>query len=318
MELAGATVRKATLNNFGDIERKGVKLGCTVLIRRSNEVIPEILGAIDKGDGTALDIEKPKVCPYCGGEIKEYGANLFCVNRMCKPRIVQKISHFAQKNAMDIDGLSEMTATLLLDKLGIYRCSQLYSLKREDLLSLENYGDKKADHLLSSLKKSKACTLDKFIYALGIGGIGRVGARDLAKTYKSIDALMSATRDDLISLDNIGDITADAVCAWFKDEENLSEIQTFKACGIDPKMEEVQKQGVFLGERVVLTGTLQGFKRADAQKLIEENGGECQSSVGGKTTLVLAGEAAGSKLDKAKKMGIKIIDETEFKTMLGL
>ncbi|MCD8205145.1 MAG: NAD-dependent DNA ligase LigA [Clostridia bacterium] len=318
VELAGATVKKATLNNFADIKRKNVKIGAKVLIRRSNEVIPEILGAIEDGEGSAVEIEKPSVCPYCKSPVFEYGANLFCSNRNCPPRIVQKIAHFAQKDAMDIDGLSEMTAKMFNEKIGLTRCSDLYFLKREDIEGLDGMGTKKTSNLLSSIKKSKDAPLDRFLFALGIGGIGKVAAKDLARAFKSVDGLKNATKEELIELENIGDITADGIVGWFADEENAAEIEALRLAGIDPKAADAKTaDGPFSGEFVVLTGTLESLKRSDAQKLIEERGGECQSSVTGKTTLVIAGEAAGSKLDKAKKLGIKIIDEAEFKALLG-
>ncbi len=317
VDLGGVTVQKATLNNYGDIMRKSVRVGCKVLIRRSNEVIPEILGAIDE-DGEFERVEKPMICPYCGSNVEEVGANLFCPNRLCKPRIVAKMAHFAQKNAMDIDGFSEMTATQLYEALGFTHCSQLYSLTGEQLKTLEGFKDKKIANLLGAIEKSKQVELDKFIFALGIGGIGRVASRDLAKAFGSVEGIKSASREQLIELENIGEITADAIVAWFKDCENLAEVEAFKGVGIDPKYSEVKIEGIFSGENVVLTGTLPTFKRSEAQKLIEQNGGECQSSVTAKTTLVLAGDAAGSKLEKARKLGIKIIDEEQFKAMLRL
>ncbi|MCD8200693.1 MAG: NAD-dependent DNA ligase LigA, partial [Clostridia bacterium] len=319
VELAGATVRKATLNNFADIRRKNVRIGAKVLIRRSNEVIPEILGAVEGGaEGKTAEIEKPEVCPYCGSAVLENGAHLFCSNRYCPPRIVQKIAHFAQKDAMDIDGLSEMTAKLFNDRLGLRYCSQLYTLKKEDVAGLDGMGEKKSVSLIAAIEKSKSVTLDRFIYALGIGGIGKVASRDLARAFKSMDGLKNASKGDLLALENVGEITADGIISWFKDDENLNELMAFRFAGIDPEFKANQKaEGAFSGQFVVLTGTLSSYKRSDAQKLIEERGGECQSAVTAKTTLVIAGEAAGSKLDKAKKLGIKVMDEDEFKALLG-
>ncbi len=315
VELGGATVKKATLNNFGDLNRKNVKVGSRVMIRRSNEVIPEILGAVG-GEGEI--IKKPDVCPYCGSKVVEVGANLFCPNRQCEPRIVAKIAHFAQKNAMDIEGLSEMTATQLLKELGVKNCSQLYSLTYEQLARLDGFKDKKITNLLTAIKNSKSAPLDRFIFALGIGGIGRVGARDLARAFGSVEGLKNATREQLIELDDIGEITADGIISWLSDGENQAELQAFKDVGIDPTFGGERHEGVLSGQIVVLTGTLPTYKRSEAQKIIEANGGECASSVTSKTTLVLAGDAAGSKLDKAKKLGIKIIDEQQFKDMLGI
>ena len=317
VELAGATVRKATLNNLGDIKRKNVKIGSSVLIRRSNEVIPEILGAVEHTEDSR-EVVKPEECPYCGSKITETGANIFCPNKYCRPRVIGKIVHFSSKDAMDIEGLSEMTAGQMYDELGLRDCSNLYGYSAEDLKTLEGFKIKKTANILGAIEKSKDVTLERFIYALGIDGVGKVAAKDLAKAYKSIEALKSADREDLLGLENIGEITADVICGWFGDENNIKEISALLDAGVKPKMEKnIVKTGIFAGQYVVLTGTLSGFKRSEAQKLVEENGGECQSSVTAKTTLVIAGEAAGSKLDKAKKLGVRIMDEAEFKNALG-
>lgn len=316
VELAGATVRKATLNNFGDLTRKNVKIGSRVLIRRSNEVIPEILGAIGENEGYE-GVKKPEKCPYCGTEVIEVGANLFCPNTYCRPRVTGKVEHFASKDAMDIEGLSEMTAGQMYDGLNLRNCSDLYGYVKEDLQKLEGFKHKKTANILGAIEKSKRVTLERFIFALGIDGVGKVAAKDLAKTFKCVDNLKNADKESLLELENVGEITAEAIVNWFNDEANGKELSALLAAGITPESpSNGQKQGIFAGQFVVLTGTLQSFKRSDAQKLIEERGGECQSSVTSKTTLVIAGEAAGSKLEKAQKLGIKIIDESEFQKML--
>ncbi|MCD8040055.1 MAG: NAD-dependent DNA ligase LigA [Clostridia bacterium] len=318
MELAGVTVRRATLNNYGDIIRKDVKVGSKVLIRRSNEVIPEILGAVEHVQGSA-DVEKPDKCPVCGTTLYETGANLFCPNRMCKMRVTGRVQHFCSKDAMDIEGVSEMTAGVFYDKLHLRECSQLYALTADMLYSLEGFKDKKTDNILGAIAKSKDCDLSRFIYALGIEGVGKVAAADLAAAFGSLKSLMSADRDSLIAMDNIGEITADGIIKWFSLPENIAEVEALLSAGVVPVQKQKQvKSNIFAGQSVVLTGTLPTCKRSQAQKIIEENGGVCQSSVTSKTTLVLAGEEAGSKLDKAKKLGIKIIDEAEFKSMLGI
>ena len=317
VELAGATVRKATLNNFGDLTRKQVKVGSRVLIRRSNEVIPEILRAVEHGEGSS-DIQKPSVCPFCGSGIEEVGANLFCPNKYCPPRVVAKVEHFAAKDAMDIEGLSEKTAELMYNKLGLRECSQLYSFTAEDLGRLEGVKTKKINNILGAIKKSKVIPLERFLFALGIDGVGKVAAKDLAKAFKSVENLSSASAEELLALEDIGEITAEAIVNWFKDEKNVKEIDALFAVGVKPTtVEKPVISSIFAGQLVVLTGTLQNFKRSQAQKIIEENGGECQSSVTAKTTLVIAGEAAGSKLDKAQKLGIKIIDEAEFENLIN-
>ena len=316
VELAGVTVRKATLNNYGDILRKDVKKGSKVLIRRSNEVIPEILGMVEHVPGS-VDVQKPSVCPFCGTPLTEVGANIFCPNRDCRPRIIAKLEHFCSKGAMDIEGLSEMTAGLLHDSFGLTHASQLYTLTKDMLLKLEGFKAKKAQNLISAIQKSRSVTLDRFIYALGIEGVGKVAAADLASAFGGMEALAFAQKEQLTALDNIGEVTADAIYRWFHDSENIKELNALLEY-IVPEVKAKVEGGILAGQMVVLTGTLPTYKRSEAQKLIESNGGVCQSSVTGKTTLVLAGEEAGSKLEKAKKLGIKIIDEAEFKAMLGI
>lgn len=316
VELGGATVRKATLNNFGDIGRKDVRIGSLVAIRRSNEVIPEILGCVEH-TGTSVNIQKPTVCPYCGSSVVEEGANLFCPNRLCPPRIVARFEHFAQKDAMDIEGFSEATADQLHKKLGLTRPSQLYTLTAEDIGSLEGFKDKKINNLLSAIENSKNVPLERFIFALGIDGVGRVAARDLANAFKSVDALSHATVEQLTELENIGEITARAIVGWFADDDNRAELADLLKYVTPVYGQRQVEGGIFFGQVVVLTGTLSAYTRSQAQKIIEDEGGECGSSVTKKTTLVIAGEEAGSKLQKAQKLGIKVIDEQEFVRMLG-
>ena len=316
VELAGATVRKATLNNLGDIRRKDVKIGSKVLIRRSNEVIPEILGAYEH-TGKSVDIAPPETCPYCGALVREEGANLFCTNKNCRPRIAAQLANFASKGAMDIEGFSEMTAYLLYDELGVRHYSDLYDLDKDRLSKLEGFGDKKIKNILSAIAASKNVPLDRFLFALGIDGIGKVASKDLAERFKSVEALSKATAEELVEMEDIGEKTAANIVNWFADEENRAELARLSEAGVKPFMKQVAAGGVFAGQNVVLTGTLSHFKRSEAQKLIEEQGGVNQSAVTSKTTLVIAGESAGSKLDKAKDLGIRIIGEDEFLQILG-
>lgn len=316
VELAGATVRKATLNNLGDIRRKDVRIGSRVLIRRSNEVIPEILGAVEH-TGKSVEIAPPETCPYCGTPVIEEGANLFCPNKGCLPRIAAQLANFARKDAMDIEGFSEATATQLIRELGVRRCSDLYYLDAGRLAALEGWGKKKTENLLAALEKSKHVPLERFVLALGIDGVGKVASRDLAETFGSIGALAAATEEQLIAMENIGEVTAKNITGWFAAEENGEELARLHAAGVRPFVREKVTEGAFAGESVVLTGTLASMPRGRAQQEIEARGGACQSAVTSKTTLVVAGEAAGSKLEKAQKLGIKVIGEEEFLRLLG-
>lgn len=313
VELAGATVRKATLNNYGDILKKRVKIGGRVLIRRSNEVIPEILGALGD-DGEA--VEKITVCPYCKTPVVEVGANLFCPNEDCRPRVLAKLANFACKDGMNIDGFSEKTAGVLYDEIGVENFSELYTLDREKLVALDGFQDKKADNLLSAIEKSKNVALPNFIFALGIDGVGKKTAKDLAKKLKTLGGIANASVEELSALDDVGEVMSKSIFDYFRSEKNKNEIEKLLCAGVKIAEQTEIKSGSFSGEKVVLTGSLTSYTRSEAGKLVEERGGEIQSSVTKTTTLVIAGEAAGSKLDKAKKLGVTVIDEEEFKKRL--
>ena len=315
VELAGATVRRATLNNFGDLTRKDVKVGSRVLVRRSNEVIPEILGAVAHTEGS-VPVQKPAVCPACGAPVEEVGANLFCTNRLCPPRIVQKLTHYCSKNAADVEGMSEATLTLLHEKRGVTNFSDLYALTAESFAKLEGFKEKKIANLLSAIDASRHIPLERFLYAIGIEGIGRVAARDLA-AYGSVEAVAALTAEQLTAIEDIGEVTAANVVGYFADEENRAELARLKAAGVTPTVRVRSAEGVFAGENVVLTGGLSSMSRPEAQKKIEALGGTAQSSVSRKTTLVIAGTDAGSKLEKARALGIRVIGEAEFLAMLG-
>lgn len=316
VELCGVTVRKATLNNYGDIQRKNVTVPCRVLVRRSNEVIPEILGATESFDNSKIP-EKPTICPYCNSTLVEVGANIFCKNKDCKPRVIGMLANFASKEAMNIEGVSEMTASLLYDAFGVRRCSDLYSLDYNQILSLEGFKEKRAGNFINSIEKSKHCTLENFIYALSIDGIGKKTAKDLAKRFKSLDNLKNANLFDLLSMNEIGEVLAYNITEFFADAENTEEINRLLSFGVTPVYEDGVKGDKLQGKKVVLTGTLQDFKRSEAQKIIESLGGEVMSSVSKLTNLVVAGSDAGSKLDKAKALSIEVIDEEEFKKLIS-
>lgn len=320
VELAGATVRRATLNNWQDIQRKRVKIGARVWIRRSNEVIPEIMGRVDEYVPGERDVEKPETCPACGARLQERGAHLFCPNRDgCKPQMVMRLSHFASRDAMDIDTFSEKTAAQLVDAGLIQEADQLYTLKKEQLCTLERFGERKAENLLAAIEKSKDCTLAAFIYAVGIPNIGVKTARDLAARYPDIAALRAAPRDELLQMEDVGEIVADSIAGFFEDENNLRLVSALLAAGIKPKAPQaVAAGGAFEGMTVVITGTLEHFSRAEAEEAVRRAGGKASASVSKKTALVVAGESAGSKLDKANALGVTVIDEAEFMRRVGM
>jgi len=320
VELAGATVRRATLNNWTDIQRKRVKIGARVWIRRSNEVIPEIMGRVDEFVDGERDVEKPAVCPECGSPLEERGAHIFCPNRDgCRSQIVMRLTHFASRDAMDIDTFSEKTAAQLVDAGLIQEADQLYSLTAEQLSGLDRFGQKKAENLVKAIGKSKTRKLGAFIHAIGIPNIGVKSARDLAEKFGSIEGLRNATRDELLSIDDVGEIVADSIIGFFADEANIRLIDALLAAGVSPEAPQAKAEGgVFEGMTVVVTGTLSKLSRAQAEEAIRERGGKAAGSVSKKTSLVVAGEAAGSKLTKAQSLGVKVIGEDEFLEMLGM
>ena len=316
IDLCGVTVKKATLNNYGDILRKNIRIPCRVLVRRSNEVIPEILGSTEIFDNSK-SVEKPTICPYCNSALTEVGANIFCPNTDCKPRVVASLANFASKDAMNIEGVSEMTAALLFDAFKVRKFSDLYTLDYMSVLSLEGFQEKRAINFINSVEKSKNCTLDSFIYAIGIDGIGKKTAKDLAKRFKSLDALINATPFELIEMNEIGQVLAENIYQYFTDKDNLGEINRLLSLGVNPVYESGVVGNLFAGQKVVLTGTLVNYKRSEAQKIIESLGGEVMSSVSKLTTLVVAGSEAGSKLTKAQALNVKIIDENEFTKLIN-
>ena len=315
VDIGGVTVSRATLNNYGDILKKKVRIGDRVFIRRSNDVIPEITGVAEETEG-AKPVEKPTVCPACGSPVREEGAFIYCTGEHCAPQIVSALDHFASKDAMDIDGFSEKTAEQFYNELGVRAPSDIMSLSAADMVELERFGEKKAENLFTAIQKAKKTTPDRLLFALGIDGIGKKTAKDLVKKFRTIEGVRGAAKEDLLAVDGIGGVLADNIVEYFADEANCAELQKLYDAGVEAQPEE-EKTGVFSGLKIVLTGSLPTYKRGEATRLIEDNGGEVASSVSKTVDLVLAGEDAGSKLDKAQKLGIRIIDEAEFRRMLG-
>lgn len=311
VELCGATIRRATLNNYGDILRKKLKRDALVFVRRSNDVIPEILGAAEEG---GEEIPMPERCPACGGELQQAGANLYCVNaENCPPQIAARISHYCSRPACDIEGISDKTVYQLM-KLGVMSVADLYDLTKEQLLRLEGFKEKKAQNILDALEKSKSVGLAQFIYALGLDNVGVVTARDLAAKFGSVEALRQATQQQLTEIEGVGEVVAEGIVQYFSEKQNLDIIAKLRDAGIDPQLQKAAT-GVFSGKKVVLTGKLLNYTREEASKIIQNLGGEVSSSVSKTVNLVLAGEDAGGKLDKARALGIEIIDEEAFRLM---
>ena len=314
VELCGATIRKATLNNYGDILRKKVKIGSRVFIRRSNDVIPEILGVAEDNDGKP--IVPPEFCPACGAKLYEDGAHIFCPDEYgCRPQVIGRLEHFTSKECMDIRGISEKSIAQLYDDLGVRSLIDLYSLTADELKKLDGFKDKKAENFVSSIEKSKSVPLDRFINALGIENVGKKSAKDLARVFGSIDALAAASREQLLAVPDVGEVVADCIAQYFAKHAAL--IEKFKTIGIDPRYTGSEEKQNLAGKTFVLTGTLAGYTRDEATAIIESRGAKVSGSVSKKTDYVLAGESAGSKLDKAARLGVKIIDENEFNLLLN-
>ena len=319
VDFYGVTVRKATLNNYGDIQRKRVAIGAPVWIRRSNDVIPEIMGRVgDEAAEGEKPILPPTHCPACGSELVERGAHLFCLNRAdCRPQAIARMSHFASREAMDIEGLSEKTIAQLYDQMNVRDCADLYQITLDEALTLEGFKQRKAEKLLSALDKSKSCTLDAFLHAIGIPNIGRKTARDLANYFGTLQKVQSATMEQLVAIPDVGDIVAQSVVEFFSFPENQEMIARLLAAGVKPQEAAGKAEGPFTGMSIVVTGTLPSLSRKDAEELIRSMGGTAAGSVSKKTAFVVAGEAAGSKLTKAESLGIEVIDEAELLRRCG-
>lgn len=313
VDLAGATVKRATLNNYGDILRKGVKINSRVFVRRSNEVIPEIL-RVAEYTADSIDIEKPTICPCCGSELVEVGANLFCTNTNgCKEQIIDKLKHFCTRNAMNIEGLNEKTLETLFESNGVRELADIYRITYQDLVGLEGFKDKKISNLLSGIEASKNPNFANFIYALGINGVGEKTAKDLAKRFATLDELMSASIEELVAINDIGDIMADSIYSYFRSNYGIDTINKLLNQGINiVYTTSINLNENFAGKNVVLTGTLENYTRDVAKAKLESMGANVVSSVSKNTDIVIAGVSAGSKLAKAESLGIRVINEEEF------
>lgn len=318
VEIGGVTVRRATLNNYDDIERKQVRINSRVLIRRSNDVIPEILGTVPTEEETS-SIEKPEHCPACNSELVQNGVHMFCPNSLsCKPQLISRIVHFASRDAMNIEGLSEKTAEKLLDELDIKDLPQIYEIKYDDLIVLEGFKDKKTNNLLDAIEKSKNVSLASFVYALGISNVGLKTANDLANYFKSLDNIRNANREELKKAGEIGDIIADSIVEFFNDERIIASLEKLLAEGVMPYYnEELKLDSIFTDKTVVITGSIEGISRSEIKELVEKMSGKVTGSVSKKTDYVIVGENPGSKYNKAVDLGIEIIDENRLKEILG-
>lgn len=314
--LAGTSVSRATLHNQDFIREKNISVGDIIKVRKAGDIIPEVLGSVEKhGDGV---FTLPECCPVCGTKLvrSEEEAAVRCPNVECPAQIFRSIVHFASKGAMNIDGLGQKIVHTLLDNKLITSVADLYTLSENKLLQLDNFKEKSVNNLLSAIEKSKSNSLDRLVFGLGIRNIGQSSAKLLCDKFGDLDNIMNASAEQISKIDGFGGVMAQSVYNAFHEEHMIELIQRLKKCGINTKYEKIQIDDRFAGKTFVLTGTLPTLKRSEAKALIEKYGGKASGSVSKKTDYVLAGEEAGSKLDKAQQLGIEIITEEQFKDMI--
>ncbi|MGL5711802.1 MAG: NAD-dependent DNA ligase LigA [Paraclostridium sp.] len=318
IRLAGTTVSRATLHNEDYINEKDIRIGDTVLVQKAGDIIPQVVEVVkEERSGEEVSFTLPEKCPVCSEPTVrlEGEAAVKCINISCPAQIRRGIIHFVSRDAMNIDGLGESIITLLLEKGLIKDVADLYYIKKEDVVGLERMGEKSATNLINSIEKSKSNDLYRLINGLGIKYIGVKGAKVLANNFKSIDEIINADLNQLVNLEEFGEIMANSVVQFFKEDRNLKVIEKLKQSGLNTENivnEDDSVEKIFEGMKIVLTGTLPTLKRNDAKEMIESRGGKSTSSVSKSTTFVLAGEEAGSKLTKANELGVKVIDEEKF------
>ena len=323
VEIGGTTVRAATLHNFDEIARKDIRIGDRVLVKRAGDVIPYVVGPIvDARDGREQPIAPPETCPACGQPVVQLPDEIafYCENAACPAQLIRRVEYFVSRGAMDIDGFGTQTSALLFERGLIHDVADIYTLRREDLLELEGFGDKKADRLLAGIEASKERPVDRLLTALGIRFVGGVVAEILVKNLGSLDALAAAGAATLEEIAGVGPRTAASVAAWFTNAGNRELIAKLRAAGLRIAAEREatpQASESLAGKVFVITGTLPGLTRDEATALIEAHGGKVTGSVSKKTNYVVAGEAAGSKLDRARELGVPVLDAAGLRAMVG-
>ena len=318
VQLAGTTVSRATLHNKDFIEEKGICIGDTVIIRKAGEIIPEVLSVKEHAEN-AVPFEFPKLCPSCGSPVShdESEAAIRCTNTDCPAQLMRHLIHFVARDAMDIDGLGPAVLEQLVEENLVKSPADLYRLRVEDIIDLERMAEKSANNLISAIERSKENELYRLIFALGIRNIGLKAAKLICENFLTIDDIMNAKASDFETIDGFGEIMAMSLENYFSLDSTKELVNDLKSLGLKMKSSAPKADGgIFSGKTFVLTGTLPTMKRSEASKIIEANGGKTSSSVSKKTSYVLAGDDAGSKLTKAQSLGITIITEEEFKSML--
>ncbi len=319
VKVGGVIVKKATLHNPDEIKRKGIMIGDYVFVQRAGEVIPEVVKPIpEKRTGKEKEFVMPEDCPVCGEKIYYPEGEVIprCPNINCPAKIKEAIKHFTSRNAMDIEGLGKERVNLFIERGLIKDMADIFYLKKEDLIGLPGFAEKAAQNLIDAIEASKEVPLHRFIFALGIRNIGEHAATLLAKKFGRIERLMKATMEELLEIEGIGPETADSVVEYFSSKRNIQMIEKMFKAGVKPKPYEEKKGGKLAGLTFVFTGALESFSRSEAERIVKELGGDVASSVSRKVNIVVVGKEPGSKLEKARSLGIKTIDEREFLKMI--
>ncbi len=317
--VGGVIVQRATLHNFDEVKRLGIKIGDRVIVQRAGDVIPEIVGpVVEKRTGFEKDIIPPEHCPVCGSKLVKENVYLRCVNMSCPAKLKGAIRHFAQRKAMDIEGLGEKLAEMLVDRGLVKDLADIYYLKKEDLLRLPGFAEKSATNLINAIERSKRRPLARFLYAIGIPNVGEYTAGVLAKKFKTLENIKKATLDELLEIEGFGPEIARSVYEFFRDENNLRVLDKMFKAGVSPVEEVEEKESPIKDKVFVFTGALSSMSRSKAKALVEERGGIVKNSVSRNVDFVVVGENPGSKYDRAKALGLKIINEEEFLKLLGL
>ena len=324
VEIGGVIVERATLHNFDYIAEKDIRVGDRVLVKRAGEVIPYVIGpVVEARSGKEKKFKPPTNCPACGQPVEHFEGEVawYCVNAACPAQLVRNIEHYVSRGAMDIVGLGIKIVEQLIAEGLVKDVADLYTLTKEQLLELEGFKDKKADNLLTAIENSKGQSLARFIAALGIHGVGEVMAGDLSRRFENLDALSKATADDLMQIEGVGPNIAESIVDWFSRPANQKVLKKLKSVGMWSRGGAAQAEGpkseAFAGLTFVVTGTLPTFSRDDAKAFIESHGGKVTDSVSKKTSYLVLGENPGSKFEKAKALGVKIIGEEELKKLAG-
>lgn len=319
--LAGTTVKRASLHNEDEIHRKDIRIGDTVVVEKAGEIIPQVISVVnpDRKD-RSKEFEFPKTCPACDAQLIKYEGEVAwrCINPECPPQVRIKIEHFAARDALDIEGLGESVVDQLVSEKLISNYGDLYDLTIDHIIPLERMAEKSAQNLINGIASSKNQPFEKVLYALGIRFVGKTVAKDLAEAFKTLENLQSATEDELLGVDSIGPRIAESVIEFFSNEINQKILAKLQSAGLQFEIEEKElASNILEGKKIVLTGTLPTLSRNEAKELIEKNGGKTASSVSKNTDYVLAGESAGSKLTKAQDLGVEILDEELFLSMIN-